>query len=67
MAQHSTEEINGHPRTTVKLEAGERIALCRCFGSKKFPMCDGTHREHPGKGPVIVEAPPAGGSTGEQR
>ena len=67
MAEHSTEEINGHPRTTVKLAPGERVALCRCFGSKKFPLCDGTHREVPGKGPVIVEAAPAGGSPAEQR
>ena len=60
MPQVNTEEFNGHPRTTVKLEPGERVALCRCFGSKKFPFCDGTHREHPGKGPVVVEAPQGG-------
>jgi len=57
MATHSTEEREGHPRTTVHLEPGERVALCRCFGSQKFPICDGTHRQHPGKGPVIVYAP----------
>ncbi|WP_324717925.1 CDGSH iron-sulfur domain-containing protein [Carboxydochorda subterranea] len=57
MASYTTEERNGHPRTTVKLEPGERVALCRCFQSKKFPLCDGTHRDVPGKGPVIVEAP----------
>ena len=44
------------PRTFVKLQPGEKIALCRCYGSKKFPLCDGTHREHPGKAPAIVEA-----------
>ncbi len=59
LAEYSTEERNGHPRTTVRLDPGEKVALCRCFGSKKFPLCDGTHREHPGKGPVIVEARPA--------
>ncbi|MCS7220390.1 MAG: CDGSH iron-sulfur domain-containing protein [Anaerolineae bacterium] len=63
MAEHSTEERNGHPRTTVRLQPGERVALCRCFGSKQFPFCDGTHREHPGRGPVIVEAPTAAGTT----
>lgn len=56
MAEHSTENRQGHPRTTVKLQPGERVALYRCFFSKDFPFCDGTHRQHPGKGPVIVEA-----------
>ena len=45
-----------HPKTEVKLDPGETIALCRCFASKKFPICDGTHKEHPGKGPCIVHA-----------
>jgi len=44
-----------HPLTTVKLQPGEKVALCRCFGSQKFPFCDGTHTQHPGKGPAIVE------------
>lgn len=44
-----------HPLTTVKLRSGEKVALCRCFGSKQFPFCDGTHKQHPGKGPAIVE------------
>lgn len=57
MAEHTTEDRQGHPRTTVKLQPGERVALCRCFFSKEFPFCDGTHKQHPGKGPVIVEAP----------
>jgi CDGSH-type Zn-finger protein len=59
MAEHSTEVREGHPRTTVTLAPGERVSLCRCFESKKFPFCDGTHRELPGTGPVIVLAPPA--------
>jgi len=45
-----------HPMTTVKLEPGEKVALCRCFGSGKFPYCDGSHKDHAGKGPAIVEA-----------
>ncbi|MCS6949263.1 MAG: CDGSH iron-sulfur domain-containing protein [Armatimonadota bacterium] len=57
MAKHSTEEIDGRPRTTVELEPGERVALCRCFKSNKFPFCDGTHRQYQGVGPVIVQAP----------
>ncbi|GAB4561657.1 MAG: hypothetical protein Kow0047_09170 [Anaerolineae bacterium] len=56
MAEVETQEFDGHKRTTVKLEPGERVALCRCFASGKFPYCDGTHRQHPGLGPVIVEA-----------
>lgn len=62
MAKFTTEPRDGHPRTTVKLEPGEKVKLCRCFGSATFPLCDGkTHHEHPGKGPVIVEAPPIPG------
>lgn len=57
MAKHSTQEIDGRPRTVVELEPGERIALCRCFKSTKFPFCDGTHKEYQGVGPVIVQAP----------
>jgi CDGSH-type Zn-finger protein len=26
-----------------KMEAGEKIALCRCGASTKKPFCDGTH------------------------
>lgn len=59
MATHETEIRNGQKRTMIKLEPGERIALCRCFNSKNFPFCDGTHKEYPNqdRGPVIVEAP----------
>ena len=56
MADHETKGTD-HPVTTVKLEKGEKIALCRCFKSKKFPYCDGSHRNEPGKGPAIVQAP----------
>jgi CDGSH-type Zn-finger protein len=44
-----------HPKTIVRLRPGETIGLCRCFGSKKFPECDGTHRQIPGRGPAIVQ------------
>ena len=54
MIQHSTQG-ESHPVTSVKMTADEKVALCRCFGSKKFPFCDGSHKHHPGKGPVIVE------------
>ncbi|MFQ5341817.1 MAG: CDGSH iron-sulfur domain-containing protein [Anaerolineae bacterium] len=54
MAEVQTQGTD-HPLTTVKLQPGEKVALCRCFGSQKFPFCDGTHKEHPGRGPAIVE------------
>lgn len=57
MATHETIERNGKLRTTLKLEPGERVALCRCMHSKNFPFCDGTHNKIEGStGPVIVEA-----------
>lgn len=58
MAEHFTELRNGHKRTTVKLQAGESVALCRCFQSKEFPFCDGTHKTlENDAGSVIVQAP----------
>lgn len=57
MAIHETEERNGKLRTVMKLNPGERIALCRCMKSKEFPFCDGTHKQLEGNvGPAIVEA-----------
>jgi CDGSH-type Zn-finger protein len=48
-------------RATLTIKAGERLALCRCWQSKTFPLCDGAHRavnEEQGccLGPVIVSA-----------
>jgi CDGSH-type Zn-finger protein len=57
MPKHSTELIDGRPRTVVELEPGERVALCRCFKSANFPFCDGSHKQCEGMGPVIVQAP----------
>lgn len=57
MAIYETEERNGKLRTVMKLEPGERVALCRCMKSKDFPFCDGTHKQIDGNtGPVIIEA-----------
>lgn len=54
--QHDTIDAKGHLRTTVTLNPGDKVALCRCMQSKKFPFCDGTHRTIEGKfGPVLVE------------
>lgn len=45
-----TELINSAPdvkklSVTVELQAkvGEKVALCRCWKSAKFPYCDGAH------------------------
>lgn len=43
-------------RHEVTLSEGQTVALCRCWKSKKFPYCDGSHRElDDSKGPVIVK------------
>ena len=56
MAEINTEERMGHLRTTVQLEPGEKVLLCRCFLSKTFPLCDVTHKHHDIQaGPVLVE------------
>lgn len=49
-------------RSTVCCQQNERIALCRCWQSKKFPYCDGAHRAYNDAhgtafGPVIVNQP----------
>jgi CDGSH-type Zn-finger protein len=41
-------------------EIGEKKAFCRCWKSKKFPYCDGTHTAHNREtgdnvGPLIVK------------
>ncbi|CAL1530610.1 unnamed protein product [Lymnaea stagnalis] len=28
------------------LEPGQKISLCRCWRSKKWPYCDGLHKDH---------------------
>lgn len=56
MAEHSTETHHGRLRSTVHLQPGERVVLCRCFKSQTFPFCDGAHKTLEGQaGPVIVE------------
>jgi CDGSH-type Zn-finger protein len=54
----TTEDRNGHLRTTVQIQPGERVKLCRCMRSKIFPLCDEAHKTIPdtNAGPVIVEA-----------
>lgn len=45
MPVFETVEKDGHVRHVVKLEPGEKVALCRCYESKLFPFCDGSHKQ----------------------
>ena len=56
MPDITTAEKNGHIRHTVTLETDEKIMLCRCYKSEKFPLCDISHAKCEGEvGPVIVQ------------
>lgn len=48
-------------RQELEMES-DKVALCRCWQSKKFPYCDGSHREYnrlneDQLGPIIVSSP----------
>lgn len=48
-----------HP-AKEELKINKRTAICRCWQSKKFPICDGSHNEFNEQnqqklGPLIVE------------
>jgi CDGSH-type Zn-finger protein len=30
----------------AKVARGEKVSLCRCYRSKRFPYCDGSHLKH---------------------
>jgi len=50
-----TKKQKGHIRTTVKMRRGEAIALCRCWKSETFPLCNGYHKQiDDEKGPVLI-------------
>ncbi|PAA83174.1 hypothetical protein BOX15_Mlig029580g1, partial [Macrostomum lignano] len=47
---------------TVDIEeiSGDKVCMCRCWRSKQFPYCDGTHNQHnkdtgDNVGPLIVK------------
>lgn len=47
--------------SNVTLNPGEKVILCRCWLSSKFPLCDGSHGKHnkatgDNLGPVVVTA-----------
>lgn len=57
MAEHDIKNTqkDGRRRTRVTLRKGEAIALCRCWRSQNFPLCDGSHKNKADeKGPVII-------------
>ena len=47
--------------TNIELKPNEKIVLCRCWRSTKFPLCDGSHAHHnsingDNVGPCIVKS-----------
>ena len=43
----------------IQAKVGEKVAICRCWKSSKFPLCDGAHNAHnkacgDAVGPAIV-------------
>ena len=56
MPEITSAEKNGHIRHTVTIESDEKIMLCRCYKSEKFPICDISHAKCEGEvGHVIVK------------
>ena len=56
MPEITSAEKNGHIRHTVTIKPDEKIMLCRCYKSEKFPLCDLSHAKCEGEvGPVIVQ------------
>lgn len=52
---------DNHPaRVEIILKPGEKVSICRCWRSTKFPFCDGAHRAYceqssENVGPAIVK------------
>jgi len=58
MPQIANEERNGRLRTTLTLQPGEKVSLCRCQKSADLPFCDGTHKTcETTFGPLVVIVP----------
>ncbi len=56
----NTEQLpNRHEEQLADGDERKRISFCRCWQSKRFPYCDGSHRQHNSDtgdniGPVVV-------------
>ena len=51
----------GHPERLEQKQHEGRIAYCRCWQSKRFPLCDGSHRAYNAEhgdalGPLIIDS-----------
>ena len=56
MPEVTTVEKGGRIRHVIKAQPGDHFEICRCYGSKEFPFCDGTHKTmHSCVAPAIVE------------
>ena len=56
--------LSFHPNTDIedlmKKDKNGVVAMCRCWRSKTFPLCDGSHTEHNKKcgdnvGPLVLK------------
>ncbi|KAK4533745.1 hypothetical protein CCYA_CCYA19G4627 [Cyanidiococcus yangmingshanensis] len=52
-------ERKREPKETKELTQGDKFPACRCWQSKKFPMCDGSHATYNKEtgdsvGPLVV-------------
>ncbi|PXF46479.1 CDGSH iron-sulfur domain-containing protein 1 [Gracilariopsis chorda] len=61
------EAINGDESKPMKeiypVVAGSKAPVCRCWQSKKFPLCDGSHNAYNKEtgshvGPLVISAQP---------
>mmetsp|Transcript_7976 Transcript_7976/g.14164 ORF Transcript_7976/g.14164 Transcript_7976/m.14164 type:complete len:92 (-) Transcript_7976:175-450(-) len=46
-----------------EMKPGDKASYCRCWASKKFPLCDGSHNAHNKEagdniGPIVVDVKP---------
>ncbi|KAK4537257.1 hypothetical protein CDCA_CDCA11G3282 [Cyanidium caldarium] len=62
------ELLNGdqthEPKSTKEVGAGQAFSACRCWHSKQFPQCDGSHNAYNKAtgdhvGPLVLKAVPA--------
>ncbi|MDB2592101.1 CDGSH iron-sulfur domain-containing protein [Gammaproteobacteria bacterium] len=49
-------ELEYPERHNLTLGKNEKVAICRCWASKNFPYCDGSHRQLKQVGPIIIES-----------